>query len=301
MKKLRIIITGARGQLGQSLLALAPDFPELELIATDLPELDITGQGALETFLSMRPSTLPTTLINCAAYTAVDKAETDEDAAYSLNSFAPAYLAISCSQLDMMMIHISTDYVFAGDADTPYLEDHPKAPLSVYGETKAVGEENVQRFLGLRSLIVRTAWLYSPYGQNFVKTMLRLSHERDRLRVVDDQLGAPTYAPHLAEALLRIALLGEQQGYFQTPIVHYTNEGSCSWHELATEAIRLMGNPNCAVQAISTEEYGATAARRPHYSVLSHRYLEKYFDIHPPHWRDGLQDFAQYLSLNQTT
>lgn len=297
MKKLRIILTGANGQLGRSLQRVASErFPEVELLATDYQELDVTQQGALEDYLADKHSFLPSILINCAAYTAVDKAESEDEAAYQLNSFAPAYLAMSCGMLDMMMIHISTDYVFDGNKAEPYLEDEPHQPLSVYGETKSVGEENVQRMLGLRALIVRTSWLYSAYGHNFVDTMIRLSRERDELRVVDDQFGSPTYAGHLAEALLRIALSAQEQGYFTTPVVHYTNSGSCSWYQLASAAVELLGNPECRILPVSTEEYGQSIARRPKNSVLSHRRLTEVYGITPPSWQDGLLELKANIT-----
>lgn len=292
MKKLRIITTGAKGQLGRSIADVVSQFEEVELIETDREELDVTKQGSLEKYLQDKPSFLPTVLINCAAYTAVDLAETHDEEAYALNSFAPAYLAMSCSLLDMMMIHISTDYVFDGRASEPYLEDSPKSPLSVYGETKSVGEDNVYRFLGLRSLVVRTSWLYSPFGENFVQKMCKLSHEKGTLRVVSDQVGCPTYAPHLADALIRIALDAIELGHFQTKVVHYSDRGACSWYDLAKEAIALMGNKECQLIPITTEEYGKTPATRPRYSVLSHRYLQEYYKVSPPEWIEGLKQFA---------
>lgn len=297
MKTLRVIITGAKGQLGRSLLEIGTSkFPQIEFVPTDYEDLDVTQQGALEDFLASRPSFLPSILINCAAYTAVDKAESDDEAAYQLNSFAPAYLAMSCAMLDMMMIHISTDYVFSGEASEPYLEDSPVEPISVYGETKAVGEDNVHRMIGLRGLVVRTSWLYSNFGRNFVDTMLRLSREREELRVVCDQVGSPTYASHLAEALLRIALVGQERGYFPVDTIHYTNSGTCSWYDLAQEAIRLMGNKDCRVQPVTTEEYGPTPAKRPRYSVLGHRRLEEHFGITPPSWQAGLLAMQEALN-----
>lgn len=292
MKKLRIITTGAKGQLGRSIADVVSLFDEVELLETDREELDVTQQGALEEYLQSRHSFLPTVLINCAAYTAVDLAETTDEEAYNLNSFAPAYLAMSCSLLDMMMIHISTDYVFDGASSEPYLEDAEKSPLSVYGETKSVGEDNVYRFLGLRSLVVRTSWLYSPYGENFVNKICRLSYERDSLRVVSDQIGSPTYAPHLAEALIRIALQAVEQGHFQTKTIHYSNVGACSWYDLAKEAIVRMGNAECEVSPVTTEEYGKTPATRPKYSVLSHRCLQEHYHITPPEWIEGLHQLA---------
>lgn len=296
MKKLRIILTGARGQLGQSIQSIASKhYPEIELLLTDRESLDVKEQGALEQFLRDKPSLLPSILINCSAYTAVDKAESDEEAAYALNSFAPGYLALSCSLLDMMMIHVSTDYVFDGKATTPYLEDHPTSPTSVYGKTKEVGEENVARLLGLRGLVVRTSWLYSPYGKNFVKTMLALSESREEVSVVCDQIGSPTYAPHLANALLNIALQATDKGYFTRPLIHYSDEGACSWFDLARLAITRIGNKECLVRAISTKEYGKTPAERPQYSVLSHRYLTEAYGITPPSWMQGIEDLATDL------
>lgn len=290
MKKLRIILTGAKGQLGQSVCtAVREQFPEIELIATDREELDVCEQGSLEHFVYTQPSHLPTMLINCAAYTAVDRAEQEDEVAYALNSFAPGFLAHSCLAMDMMMIHISTDYVFDGRAERPYTEEDSINPLSVYGETKAVGEENVRRFLGLRSLVVRTSWLYSPYGRNFVKTMISLSHERDEISVVNDQIGCPTYAPHLAEALLRIALDAVERGYFVVNTLHYSNSGATTWYDLARHSIELMGRRDCLVKPITTAEYSGAVASRPMYSVLSHALLEKSYGITPPMWEEGLE------------
>ena len=237
-------------------------------------------------------------MLNAAAYTAVDKAEEEEDAAYDLNSFAPGYLALSCSQLDLMLIHISTDYVFDGQATTPYLEDSPTNPISIYGKTKAVGEENILRLLPARGLIVRTAWVYSPYGKNFVKTMIRLSQDKTTISVVNDQTGSPTYAPHLADALLNIALQAEQRGFFPQPIIHFTNAGTCTWYDLAKAAIEQLGNAECTVMPISTQEYGQIGAQRPIYSVLSHRYLTAVYGIEPQPWQQGIEDFALFLKNN---
>lgn len=299
MKTLRVILTGASGQLGQCIQEEAERFPEIELIATDKETLDVTNQGALELFLRDKPSCLPSVLINCSAYTAVDQAELQSEEAYLLNSFAPAYLAMSCSQLDIIMIHISTDYVFNGETSTPYLEDEEPSPLSVYGKSKAVGEENVFRLLGARSLTVRTSWLYSRYGSNFVKKIITLSRTQDSLRVVDDQIGSPTYAPHLANALLKIALFSCEQGYFPIKAIHYTNSGSCSWYELAREAIDLMGNKACPIQGIRSTELDQVGAPRPKYSVLSHRYTRQIFGLQPPTWQEGLKELANQLNKHE--
>lgn len=295
MKRLRVVLTGANGQLGQAISQVAKErFPEIELLPLGEADLDVRVQGALQDILSRKPSYLPTILVNCAAYTAVDQAEDDDDEAYAVNSYAPGYLALSCSLMDMMMIHISTDYVFDGIATTPYLEDSPKSASNVYGQTKAVGEENVQRFLGLRGLIVRTSWLYSQTANNFVMKMCQLSRERDKLSVVSDQIGSPTYAPHLADAILRISLLAQERGYFPCPITHYSNRGACSWYDLAREAILLMGNRQCELEPITTDMY-PTKAKRPAYSVLSLAGLQKHFDITPPTWQEGLRDLQETL------
>lgn len=295
MKKLRIVLTGADGQLGRAIRAVAEaKHPEVEVFPLSMQDLDVRQQGALEEVLQRKPSFLPSILINCAAYTAVDKAEVEDDEAYAVNSFAPGYLALSCSMLDMMMIHISTDYVFDGEASVPYQEDTQPNPLSVYGQTKAVGEENVQRLLGLRALVVRTSWLYSPWEGNFVTKMIQLSQEREHLSVVNDQIGSPTYAPHLAEALIRMALIAQERGYFPCAITHYTNRGYCSWYDLAKEAIRLMGSGTCFVQPITSEMY-PTQAKRPKYSVLSLEGLKKHFGIVPPTWQKGLEELKETL------
>ena len=183
-----------------------------------------------------------------------------------------------------MLIHISTDYVFDGQATSPYLEDSPTNPISVYGRTKAVGEENILRLLPARGLIVRTSWLYSPYGKNFVKTIIHLSQDKTTISVVNDQMGSPTYAPHLADALLKIALQAEQKGFFPQPIIHFTNAGTC--------------NAECTVMPISTQEYGQIGAQRPMYSVLSHRYLTAVYGIEPQPWQQGIEDFALFLKNN---
>lgn len=301
MKKLRIILTGGHGQLGSSIQQVCKaSYPEIELVVTDRASLDVSQQGALEDYLKDKPSTLPTIVLNAAAYTAVDKAEEEEDAAYDLNSFAPGYLALSCSQLDLMLIHISTDYVFDGQATTPYLEDSPTNPISIYGRTKAIGEENILRLLPARGLIVRTSWLYSPYGKNFVKTMIRLSQDKTTISVVNDQTGSPTYAPHLADALLKIALQAEQRGFFPQPIIHFTNAGTCTWYDLAKVAIEQLGNAECKVIPISTQEYGQIGAQRPMYSVLSDRYLTAVYGIEPQPWQQGIEDFALFLKNDFT-
>jgi dTDP-4-dehydrorhamnose reductase len=301
MKKLRVILTGGNGQLGSSIQQVCKaSYPEIKLVVTDRASIDVSQQGALEDYLKDKPSTLPTIVLNAAAYTAVDKAEEEEDEAYDLNSFAPGYLALSCSQLDLMLIHISTDYVFDGHATTPYMEDSPTNPISVYGRTKAVGEENILRLLPARGLIVRTSWLYSPYGKNFVKTMIRLSQDKTAISVVNDQTGSPTYAPHLADALLKIALQAEQRGFFPQPIIHFTNAGTCTWYDLAKATIEQLGNVECKVIPISTEEYGQVGAQRPMYSVLSHRYLTAVYGIEPQPWQQGIEDFALFLKNNCT-
>lgn len=298
MKSLRIVLTGANGQLGKSLQSVVQaSFPEVELLAFSKADLDVRQQGALERVMRFYPSCLPTILVNCAAYTAVDLAEEYEDIAYELNSYAPGYLAYSCSLLDMMMIHISTDYVFDGSKVSPYSEDYPINPLSVYGQTKAIGEENVQRFLGLRALILRTSWLYSMIGKNFVTKMLDLSQKQGRICVVRDQIGSPTYAVHLAKAIVHIAQQAVRQGHFPCTIVHYSNRGACSWYDLAREAIRLMGNPDCFVESIPFSSY-PTKVRRPAYSVLDLTGLQVHFNIVPPLWQEGLRDMKTELSGN---
>lgn len=252
-----------------------------EIFYTDVEELDITDLKAVISFIERHDID---TIINCAAYTAVDRAEEDREKATKVNRDAVANLAKAATKLGCLLIHISTDYVFDGNHDVPYTEKDPVNPQTVYGQTKLEGEQAIKSS-GCMYLIIRTAWLYSGFGNNFVKTMLRLADERKEINVVNDQWGTPTYAGDLADAIIRILErneLPELEG-----IYHYTNEGVCNWYDFAKEIIELSGK-HCIVRPISTEQY-PTKAKRPAYSVLDKTKIKKVFDLEIPDWKDALK------------
>lgn len=291
--QIRLIVIGAKGQLGRSLEEVTRLCPELDFVGLDRDVIDIRQQGALEEYLRYNPSSLRTIVINCAAYTAVDQAEQDVDEAYAVNAYGAGYLAASCLASDLMMIQISTDYVFSGEFTEPITEDIEPKPLSVYGQTKYMGEYNVRHFLGLRGLILRTSWLYSPYGANFVSKMRQLASEQSELKVVADQLGSPTYAPDLAQAILTLCRRAVHDGYFHSQVLHYCGAGVCSWYELAKETIHR-GGYTTDVLPIATSEY-ATQAKRPIYSALSCQRIEELYGIRPRPWYEALEDY--YLAV----
>ena len=272
---MRLLITGCNGQLGRSLGKMIGSDGAL---FTDVEELDVTDEKAVGQLVEGEGID---TIINCAAYTAVDRAESDQDRARLLNAVAPGILARAMQRVGGRLVHVSTDYVFNGRACTPYRETDPTDPQSVYGQTKLKGEQAVLE--GCRdAVIVRTAWLYSPYGNNFVKTMLRLGRERDEIGVVYDQVGSPTYAPDLAEACLRLAQRDREPG-----IYNYTDEGAVSWYDFARAIHRLAGITACRVNALRTEQY-PTPAARPHYSVLD-KQKAKDAGIRVPYWEESLE------------
>lgn len=284
---MNILVTGANGQLGTELRNLAPLYADCNIVFTDVAELDITDAVAVEAAVEENAVDL---IINCAAYTAVDKAETDVERARVLNAEAPALLARAVAGRGGEIIHISTDYVFGGQACTPYTEDMPTAPCSVYGRTKLDGEKGVIA-ANSRHVIVRTSWLYSPYGNNFVKTMLRLGRERDRLNVVFDQVGSPTYAADLAKALLIIATAADKTyGVF-----HYSNEGVISWYDFTKAIHRLADITSCDVQPILSSQY-PTPAARPAYSVFSKEKIKQTYGVSVPYWEDSLRLCLQRLN-----
>ena len=276
-----ILITGANGQLGNCLRDLAADFQDqYNFYYTDVAELDITDAAAIDQYIIEHRIDI---IINAAAYTAVDKAEDDEGNAYRINCTAVGNLANAARKHDLHLFHISTDYVFPGNACIPYKEDDPTGPLSVYGSTKLAGEKAVLES-GCRATIIRTSWLYSEYGNNFVKTMLRLGAERECLRVVCDQIGGPTYAGDLARVIYRLMENGEEpQG---TEIYHFANEGVCSWFDFAKTIMDIAGLP-CRVEAIPSSEYPAKA-HRPAFSVFNLRKIKVATGTPIPYWRDSL-------------
>jgi dTDP-4-dehydrorhamnose reductase len=279
---MKVLITGSKGQLGLSIKKLTPEFPDYRFIYTDVEELDITKADDIRKFIS---DTNPEVIINCAAYTAVDKAEEDTEKAHLLNTTAPGYLAKAASENNILLIHISTDFIFGGDRKTPYTEEDKAVPESVYAKTKADGEQEVVKN-SKRAVIFRTSWLYSEFGHNFVKTILRLAEERQEINVVNDQIGTPTYATDLAETILRLLpeLTKINQG---TEILHFSNEGIASWYDFAKEIVQQSGL-KCKVNPISTKQY-PLPAKRPAYSVLDKSKIKSRYGIDIPDWREGLR------------
>ena len=275
---MNILITGANGQLGNSMRALSAGHPQHTYFFTDVQELDICDEQGVRDFVRGHAIDL---IVNCAAYTAVDKAEDNPDLCDRLNHLAPVYLADAAEECGAALIHISTDYVFDGTAHVPYTEDDPPCPNSVYGRTKLAGEQEVMRRC-TRAMIIRTAWLYSEYGNNFVKTMLRLGREREALGVVFDQIGTPTYAGDLARAIYAAIGHGIVPG-----IYHFSNEGVCSWYDFTLAIHRLAGITTCKVSPLHTDEYPAKAPR-PHYSVLDKTKIKRTLGIEIPHWEERL-------------
>ena len=255
---MRILVTGANGQLGNEMQVLAKENPQHTYYFTDVRELDICNKEAVWAYISEKRIEM---IVNCAAYTAVDKAEDDPELAYKLNCEAPKELARAAQFHDAAMIQVSTDYVFDGTAHTPYTEECDPCPNSVYGTTKLEGEYAVLNNCE-KSAVIRTAWLYSTFGNNFVKTMIRLGKERDSLGVVFDQIGTPTYANDLARAIYTIINKGIVRGVY-----HFSNEGVCSWYDFTVAIHRLAGITSCKVKPLHTAEYPAKA-NRPAYSVL---------------------------------
>lgn len=283
---MKILVTGANGQLGTEIRNLSAEYPACEFVFTDVKELDITDEEAVTQLVDREK---PQVLINCAAFTAVDKAESNQDLCRRLNAEAPAILAKAINAVGGEIIQISTDYVFSGDGHIPYTEDMPTGPQSVYGLTKLDGEIAVREACP-RSVIIRTAWLYSPYGNNYVLTMLRLGKERERLNVVFDQVGTPTYAHDLARAALTIATAKEKvYGTF-----HFSNEGVISWYDFTKVIFRLEGITSCQVNPIHTREY-PTPAHRPAYSVLDKTKIKEAYHIEIPYWIDSLEDCLKRL------
>ena len=277
---MNILITGAYGQLGSEINQLKENYPDWNFLLTDVDSLDITDEVAVSNYFTENK---PDAVVNCAAYTAVDKAETDQETAHKINAVAPGILAKSAAKLGAKFIHVSTDYVFAGDASIPYTETDNVDPQGVYGRTKLAGEENVRSEYP-EAIIIRTAWLYSAFGNNFVKTMLRLGKERDEIKVVFDQVGSPTNAADLAAAILEIL---NKPKAFKPGIYHFSNEGVASWYDFALAIFQFSGE-KCKVQPVLSEEF-PSPTKRPHFSVLNKSKIKNTFGIEIPYWRDSLQ------------
>jgi len=287
-----ILVTGANGQVGQELQQLAAKFPQFEFTFTDVDDLDITDLAAVALFFAKENFDY---CLNCAAYTAVDKAEENADLAETINVTGAEHLAKACAEHHVRLLHLSTDYVYHNDQNTPFRETDATNPQSVYARTKLEGEQ-AARAANPQTLVIRTSWVYSSFGHNFVKTMLRLGRERDHLRVVFDQIGTPTYAHDLAEAMLTLVRKienNEVDAAQWSGIYHYSNEGVTSWYDFAV-AIFELENIACAVTPIRSEEY-PTAAQRPPFSLLDKAKIRETFGLKIPHWRGSVQACLQKL------
>ncbi|MBU0633412.1 dTDP-4-dehydrorhamnose reductase [bacterium] len=281
-----ILVTGSNGQLGSEIKTLHADYA-YNFFFTDKNELDITNQSAIENFIDKNDINV---IINCAAYTAVDKAETDIELADKINHLAVKNLALTCKEKDLQLIHISTDYVFDGKNYRPYTEDDKTAPQSVYGSSKLAGENAMLHNNPKNSIIIRTSWVYSSFGANFVKTMLRLGKEKERLGVIYDQVGTPTYARDLAKTILDILPKIKNE---DVSIYNYSNEGVLSWYDFAKEIMR-MAKLDCIIYPIETKEY-PTPASRPHYSLLNKSKIKNEFCIAIPFWKESLNECLKLM------
>lgn len=284
----KVLITGSNGQLGSEIKQIAGKFPELEFAFTDVAELDITNPDKVSAFFEVFR---PEFLVNCAAYTAVDKAETDLETATLLNATAVGILASEAAKVKSKVIHVSTDYVFDGKGPRPYKEDNMVDPQSAYGRTKLDGEIQCLRNNNA-SMVIRTSWLYSAFGNNFVKTMLRLGNERAEIGVIADQIGSPTNAADLALAILTIISSDVSRTKSFIPgIYHYSNEGVASWYDF-TKAIFEIAEINCFVKPIASEDF-PSPVQRPAYSVMDKSKIKLTFGLHIPYWRDSLKSYFQ--------
>ena len=289
MKK--ILVTGANGQLGSEMRKLGAVSPN-EYIFTDVAELDITDKDAVMNFTKQQGIEI---IVNCAAYTNVDKAEDDEATAELINATAVRNLAEAAKAVDATLFHVSTDYVFGAEGNTPRKEDMPTNPLGVYGQTKLRGEQAIVE-VGAKAIIIRTAWLYSEFGNNFLKTMLRLTAEKESLKVVFDQVGTPTYAGDLALAIFSIIEGDYYAG--NEGIYHFSNEGVCSWYDFAQEIATAMRHDKCKIQPCHSNEFPSKVTRPP-YSVLDKTKIKETFGIEIPHWRESMFYCLKRIAMQQ--
>ena len=287
---MNILVTGANGQLGCEMRRLGAVSPN-NYIFTDVAELDITDASAV--LVAVKENGIEA-IVNCAAYTNVDKAESDEETAELINATAVGNLARAMKEVGGTLFHVSTDYVFGCDGNTPRTEDMPLNPLGVYGRTKLHGEQAILES-GCKALILRTAWLYSEYGNNFLKTMMRLTAEREQLNVVFDQVGTPTYAGDLALAIFSIIEAGVYEG--NEGIYHFSNEGVCSWYDFAVEIAAVAGNTGCRINPCHSSEF-PSPVKRPPYSVLDKTKIKNTFDIDIPHWRESMEYCIKRIKAN---
>ena len=281
-----ILVTGSNGQVGSEIKELASKY-SYNFFFTDRNNIDITSKESIKEFCQTNSINV---IINCAAYTAVDKAQSDIENADLVNRKAVKKLSIVAKELNIKLIHISTDYVFDGKNFKPYVEEFQTNPQSVYGKTKLDGENEIRDINPLNSIIIRTSWVYSYYGNNFVKTMLRLGKEKEELGVIFDQVGTPTYAAHLAKTILDIIPQIENS---KVEIYNYSNEGVLSWYDFAKEIMK-MAKLDCKINPIETYQY-PTPAKRPHFSLLNKSKIKSKFNLEIPYWKDGLDDCLKRL------
>lgn len=286
-----ILVTGAYGQLGNEVRILSANYPEYNFMFTDVDSLDITDKNELMDFVTGNDIRY---IINCAAYTAVDKAEDDVELCEKINATAVKNLGLAAAEAGAGIIHVSTDYVFDGTSCRPYSEDMPTKPCSVYGKTKLKGEKNLLKVCP-NAIVIRTAWLYSPFGNNFVKTMIKLGSERESLNVIFDQVGTPTYALDLADAILKAMDQTIDTEHDKGGVYHFSNEGVCSWYDFTIKIHEIAGINTCKVNPIETKDY-PTKAARPHYSVLNKTKIKQTFNITIPHWEASLKECIKELS-----
>lgn len=290
MQSKRVLVTGANGQLGSEMRRLGEVSPN-EYIFTDVAELDITDKMAVGQFVRENNINV---IVNCAAYTNVDKAEDDEAMAELINATAVRNLAEAAKAVDATLFHVSTDYVFGSEGNTPRTEDMPTNPLGVYGRTKLHGEQAIAQ-TGAKAIIIRTAWLYSEYGNNFLKTMLRLTKEKETLNVVFDQVGTPTYAGDLAMTIFSIVEGDYYAG--NEGVYHFSNEGVCSWYDFAQEISTAMGH-TCKIHPCHSSEFPSKVTRPP-YSVLDKTKIKRTFGVDIPHWRESMIYCLKRLVMQQ--
>ncbi len=280
-----IIVTGGSGQLGQSLRGLVGSEVGCQYLFPSREQLDLTDSVSIDAFFEEKTFDI---IINCAAHTAVDQAESEPELADQVNHLAVKKLAKIASSRQVRFIHISTDYVFNGENFKPYIESDEVAPQGVYGLSKLRGEQAVEASMPTNAVIIRTSWVYSEFGNNFVKTMLKLGEQREKLNVIYDQVGTPTYAGDLAQAIIHIVNAeGFNQPEFGTAVYHYSNEGVCSWYDFAN-AIFELSAIDCRVGPIETKDY-PTPAKRPHYSVLNKAKIKRTYAMRIPYWKEALQ------------
>lgn len=292
MQSKRILVTGANGQLGMEMRILGAVAPN-EYIFTDVEELDITDKKAVEDFVCQNNIQI---IVNCAAYTNVDRAEEDEATAERINAEAVRNLAEAVKRVDGMLFHISTDYVFGGEGNTPRTEDMPLDPQGAYGRTKLHGEQAIAE-VGCKSIIIRTAWLYSEFGKNFLLTMLRLTKEKPAINVVFDQVGTPTYAGDLALTIFSIIEGDMYAG--NEGVYHFSNEGVCSWYDFAQEIATAMGHKECKISPCHSDEF-PSKVKRPAYSVLDKSKIKRTFGVEIPHWRESMYYCLKRIVAQQT-